>query len=116
MAEKPIRYGMVVSLKPDKAAEYKKLHEAVWPGVIDKITDCNIKNYSIYFKEIQDGTMLLFSYFEYYGDDFKSDMAKMAADPLTQDWWSHCVPCMEPVPNSAEGELWANMQEVFHME
>ena len=25
------RYGMVIGLKPEKVAEYKRLHAAVWP-------------------------------------------------------------------------------------
>ena len=52
------------------------------------ISDCNIRNYSIYF--IDD---LLFSYFEYHGADFKAEMAKMPADPTTQEWWAVIKPC-----------------------
>ena len=103
------RYGMVIGVKADKMEEYKRLHAAVWPGVLAKISACGIRNYSIYYK---DG--LLFSYFEYHGDDFAGDMAKMAADPLTQEWWAVCKPCQEPLAGRAEGEWWADMEEVFH--
>ena len=103
------RYGMVIKVRPGKLDEYKKLHAAAWPGVLKMITDCNIRNYSIYHK---DG--YLFSYFEYHGADFKADMAKMAADPLTQEWWKHCIPCQEPLETRAPGEWWADMEEVFH--
>jgi L-rhamnose mutarotase len=103
------RYGMVLKVKSEKFEEYKRLHAAVWPDVLRMITDCNIRNYSIYHK---DG--YLFSYFEYHGTDFAADMAKMAADPTTQKWWSVCIPCQEPLPTRAEGEWWANMEEVFH--
>jgi len=41
-------------------------------------------------------------------------MAKMAADPTTQEWWSHCKPCQQPLETCPEGEWWANMEEVFH--
>jgi L-rhamnose mutarotase len=103
------RYGMVIRVKPEKLEEYKRLHAAVWPGVLDLIRQCNIRNYSIYFK---DG--FLFSYFEYIGIDFQADMAKMAADPTTQAWWKVTDPCQEPLPTRAEGEWWAKMEEVFH--
>jgi L-rhamnose mutarotase len=103
------RYGMVIGVKADRLEEYKRLHAAVWPGVLAKISACGIRNYSIYYK---DG--LLFSYFEYHGDDFAGDMAKMAADPLTQEWWAVCKPCQEPLAGRAEGEWWADMEEVFH--
>jgi L-rhamnose mutarotase len=103
------RYGMVVRVKPERLEEYKRLHAAVWPEVLRKIAECNIRNYSIYHKDD-----LLFSYFEYVGEDFDGDMAKMAADPITQKWWDVCKPCHEPLPTRAEGEWWANMDEVFH--
>jgi len=103
------RYGMVIKVRPEKLEEYKRLHAAVWPDVLDMIKQCHIRNYSIYYK---DG--FLFSYFEYVGADFAADMAMMAADPTTQKWWSHCKPCQEPLETRAEGEWWANMEEVFH--
>jgi L-rhamnose mutarotase len=108
------RYGMVIGLNEDKLAEYKKLHAAVWPGVLKMIADCNIRNYSIYLRRMPDGKFYLFSYFEYTGSDFAADMATMAADPTTQKWWTHCIPCQASLPDRAEGEWWANMEEVFH--
>lgn len=108
------RYGMVLGLKQEKMAEYKKLHEAVWPDVLKMIKDCNIRNYSIYLQKLDDGGYYLFSYFEYIGDDFEADMAKMADDPVTQKWWHLCEPCQIPLQNRKEGEWWARMEEVFH--
>jgi L-rhamnose mutarotase len=103
------RYGSVIRVKPDKLQEYKAYHAKVWPGVLKMIRDCNIRNYSIYLK---DG--FLFSYFEYVGDDYAADMAKMAADPVTQAWWAIMKPMQDPLPTRAEGEWWADMEEVFH--
>ena len=57
---------------------------------------------------------LLFAYFEYHGTDFAADMAKMAADPKTQEWWAVCMPCQAPLATRKEGEWWAAMDEVFH--
>ena len=105
------RYGSVIKLKPEKLAEYKELHANVWPDVLTMIRECNIHNYSIYFK---DG--YLFSYFEYHGEDFAADMQKMAADPQTQAWWKLTNPCQEPLETRKEGEWWAGMEEFFHMD
>ena len=52
----------------------------VWPEVLAMIQACNIRNYSIF----RHGTQL-FAYFEYLGEDFAADMAKMAADPKTRE-------------------------------
>jgi len=108
------RYGMVVGIKPEKIDEYKRLHAAAWPGVLAKIKECHIRNYSIYLREIEKGQYLLFSYFEYTGDDLAADMARMAADPETQRWWRETDPCQSPIPTRGEKELWSRMEEVFH--
>jgi len=105
------RYGMLIKVRPEKFEEYKQLHAAVWPEVLDMIKRCNICNYSIYHK---DG--FLFGYLEYTGSDFDEDMAKMAADLMTQKWWDVCKPCQEPLDSCAKGEWWAAMEEVFHID
>jgi L-rhamnose mutarotase len=109
------RYGMVLRLRPEKVEEYKRLHAAVWPDVLKMIAGCNIRNYSIFLRTLDDGRPYLFSYFEYVGTDYAADMAKMAADPTTQRWWAECIPCQEPLANREQGEWWANMEEVFHI-
>ena len=105
------RYGSVIRIRPEKLEEYKRLHAEVWPGVRKMIAECGLRNYSIYYN---DG--YLFSYYEYVGDDYEADMAKMAADPETQRWWAVCEPCQEPLETRAEGEWWASMEEVFHQD
>lgn len=103
------RFGQVIRVKPDTFGEYVRYHADVWPDILKMIYECNIRNYSIFHK---DGT--LFAYFEYIGDDFEADMAKMAADPKTLEWWDIMMPMQEPLETRAEGEWWANMDEVFH--
>jgi L-rhamnose mutarotase len=111
MATVPVRYGSMIRVRPEKLAEYKELHANPWPEVLEQISRSNIRNYSIYYK---DG--LLFGYYEYWGDDYAADMAKMAADPMTQKWWERTDPCQEPLETRAEGEWWARMEEVFYWE
>ena len=104
------RIGMVIGVKPEKIEEYKRLHAAVWPEVLAMISTCHIRNYSIFLKEPEN---LLFSFFEYHGTDYDADMAKMAADPKTQEWWAVCMPCQAPLDTRKDGEWWAAMPEVF---
>ena len=111
-----MRYGSVIGLRAEKLEEYKRLHVAIWPKVAEMITEVNIRNYSIYLRKMPDGNYYLFSYFEYIGQDFAADMAKMAADPTTQEWWKVCMPCQQPLADRAEGEWWASMEEVFHQD
>jgi L-rhamnose mutarotase len=105
------RYGQLIGIKPENLAEYKRYHARVWPEVLAKITECNIRNYSIYHREGQ-----LFAYFEYVGKDYAADMAKMAADPKTQEWWAIMKPLQSPIANRGPDEWWADMEEVFHVD
>lgn len=108
------RYGSITGLKPEKLAYYKELHAKAWPGVLKKIKECNIQNYSIYLQKVEE-QYFLFSYFEYTGKDFNEDMKKMAADTTTQRWWNETAPCQQPLPEAAaKGDTWTTMEEVFH--
>lgn len=103
------RHASVIGIPSGNREEYERLHAAAWPEVLAKIAEVNIQNYSIYrYGE------LLFSYFEYVGENFDADMAKMAADPKTQEWWEVCMPLQRPVKDRADGEWWASIPEVFH--
>jgi len=111
---RPIRYGMITGVKPEKLEYYKQLHAKPWPQVIKKIKECNIQNYSIYLQKIGD-SYFLFSYFEYVGKNFDADMKKMAADKVTQQWWRETDPCQVPLPEAMlKHQVWTEMQEVFH--
>ena len=105
---------MVCRLKPDGVKEYIQYHGQVHkdhPEVGEMIRKCNIRNYSIFYK---DG--LVFSYFEYVGKDYEKDMARMAADPKTQEWWALVKPLMDPLTTRAEGEWWGNMDVIFRLD
>lgn len=105
------RYGMVLGVKPEKLAEYKRLHAAVWPEILKLLTEAHVRNYSIFQKD-----ELLFGYFEYHGSDIAADFARMNAAPIVKEWYAVCEPCQVPLATRKEGEWWAAMEEVFHME
>jgi L-rhamnose mutarotase len=105
------RVAAVIGLEPSGTAEYERLHANVWDEVLRQIDRSNIRNYSIFrYGE------LLFSYFEYVGDDLAADLAAMAADPDTRRWWALCSPLQRPVPERGSGEWWHVLTEVFHVD
>ena len=108
------RYAHIIELKADQIETYKALHADVWPEILQKIKECNLQNYSIYLRQMPDGKHYLFSYFEYVGSDYDADMAAMAADSKTQEWWAVCNPCQIPLQGLSPGEWWASTEEVFH--
>lgn len=105
------RFGMVLRIKPEAIEKYKEYHRRVWPEVLRTISECNIRNYTIFLKDD-----LLFAYMEYHGHDRQADWKKMAADPKTQEWWSIMEPMQQPLATRKAGEWWAEMEEVFHIE
>ncbi len=107
------RIGQVIKLKPDAYEEYKRLHAEVWTDVLATIEKANIRNYSIFH-----WNGYLFAYMEYIGDDFEADMASIADDPKTREWWQLTDPLQEPVAGnssgSIEGNWWKDMEQLFH--
>lgn len=105
------RFGQVIKIRPEGREQYKKYHANPLPGVNEMIKECHLNNYSIFMRGDY-----MFAYFEYDGDDYEADMAKMAADPATQHWWSLVQPLMQPLDDRREGEFWSDMEEVYHLD
>ena len=106
-----IRKGAVIKVKPEKFDFYKRLHANPSPGVNEKLKECNIRNYSIYYRE-----GFLFSYMEYTGKNWEEDMKKLAADSTIQEWWKLTDPCQEPVSFAKDNEWWADLEEIYHLD
>ena len=104
------RVGMVVGLKPSAMKEYKRLHADDHPGVRDLLNKYHMHNFSIFLHKI-DGKWYEFGYYEYTGDDFEGDMAKMDAEPRIKDWLSVCDPMQQPLPGE---KSWAVMERVYY--
>jgi len=102
-------FGQIGKLKKDKIDEYCRLHENAWPDVLNTISECNLENYSIFLHDD-----LVFAYFEYIGEDYKSDMEKMARDPVTQEWWTHTKPCFEKYAIDPSDEFYHDMKQIFY--
>ncbi|HAT2168315.1 TPA: L-rhamnose mutarotase [Citrobacter freundii] len=105
------RFGCVVKVRPEKLEYYKELHANPWPEVNAMIKECNLRNFSIYYKN-----GLLFSYLEYTGDDYDADQQKMAEHLKTQEWWQETSPCQMPLEGEHEGTLWVEMEEIYHLD
>nr|GAT52036.1 DUF718 domain protein [Mycena chlorophos] len=105
-------------LKPSSEAEYRKIHAAVWPGVLAALERANVVDYSIhYYAPMQ----LLIANFKYIGSDFESDMKAIGDDPETQRWWALTDGMQTSLVDGATGSgqdipWWAEAEEVFRFE
>ena len=104
------RFGKVIGIKESQIADYKKLHTDEHPGVRFFISQACISNFSIYIQNFGDGKHYLFSYFEYTGDDYDSDMVKIAEQPEIKSWLSVTDPKQIPFP---EESSWKEMDSIY---
>ena len=106
------RVAQRIGLPVENREEYLRLHEAVWPAVEQTLTDAGIRNYSIFL----DGEDL-FSYFEVDDATTLDDaLARVAADPETQRWWTATDPLQRRRENTPAGQQWLTLEEVWHLD
>jgi L-rhamnose mutarotase len=104
------RVGMVTQLRADKIDEYKQLHADSNAGVRDLLAKYHMHNFSIFLHQI-DGQSYEFGYYEYTGDDFEGDMAKLDAEPRNKEWLKVCDPMQIPLPGS---KGWTIMDRAYY--
>lgn len=75
------RIGTLMKLKPGALETYTHLHDAIWPEVVAVAHEAGMRNYTIFH---QDG--YLFSYYEYVGGNFVTDMSAKDALPVSRRW------------------------------
>jgi L-rhamnose mutarotase len=103
--------GMVIKLNPEYIEEYKALHADSNPGVRDLLVKANMRNFSIFLHQLDDGNWYEFGYYEYHGEDFEADMAKLAKEDRNIEWLKICDPMQIPL----EGyDGWAEMGQVYY--
>jgi len=108
--KEPRRIGMVIGLKPEHIAEYTRLHTGDNCVVRDLLNKYHMHNFSIFLHEI-DGKTYEFGYYEYTGDDYEGDMAKLSDEPRNQAWLKVCDATQIPLKGE---KSWAMMKSVFY--
>jgi len=100
------------------------LHQHVFPGVLERLERSNIRDYSIFLGpargDVHAGpegpTRTLFGYLKYVGSDYAADMAAVATDETTRQWWTLTDPMRVPPPDRAAGGWWAMLPESLAFE
>ncbi len=109
----PIRHGQRLSLRPDCLEDYRRHHAAIWPEIAAAIHAAGIRNYSIFHFSGD-----LFGYYEYVGppEQYAARLRALAAAPRMRSWWDLMESMQIPHPARNDGEWWAEMEEVFHLD
>ena len=101
--------GMVLELRPECEAEYRRLHAASHAGVRDLLVKYHLRAFSIFLQRV-DGRLLEFGTYTYCGSNFERDMALLDAEPRNKAWLAVCDPMQRSV-SDAKG--WTIMESVY---
>lgn len=99
---------MLGRLRPEKIEEYCELHAHPTPGLMQVLAETHVANYSIFLHGD-----LVFSYFEYTGENYEADMARQAAHPEMQAWWRRSRPCFVKYAIEPDCEYTPTIRQVF---
>ena len=105
------RIGFLLKAKPDKVAEYKKHHEAVWPEMQAALRRSGWHNYTLFIRP--DG--LIFGYFE-APKDFQAALDAIQKEPINEKWNEFMGPYFEKLPDLAVDQSMLELEEYFHLE
>ena len=100
---------IVTTIIPEKEAEYRSLHQTVWPGVVDQVIRSWSRDLCIFLAEI-DGLLVEFLYVEYVGTYREKDDAMSQSDIINHRWWKLTDACQTGLPG-VEGN-WVEMEQL----
>lgn len=105
------RVGFLLKVKEERIEEYKELHKAVWPEMLDALRRTGWHNYSLFMRE--DG--LLFGYFE-TAVSLQSALDGMNKETINDKWQEYFAPFFESTDGAHADKMMVEMEEVFHLD
>lgn len=104
------RVGFVLKVRQEMIEDYKRVHQQVWPEMLDALRRHGWRNYSLFLRA--DGT--LFGYFETPGS-FADALDGMAGEEINARWQESMAPYFEGGDDQAD-EMMEQLVEVFHLD
>jgi len=99
-----------LQVKPDRMAEYRERHDAVWPEMLDALRASGWRNYSLFLST----TGLLIGYLE--TDDFGAALRGMEQTDINARWQAEMREFFEDLEGRRPDEGLLVLDEVFHLE
>jgi L-rhamnose mutarotase len=104
------RVCFLLKVRPDRLAEYRERHRAVWPDMLAALRAAGWHNYSLFLRD--DG--LLVGYFE--TDDLRAALDGMAGTDVNARWQAEMAPFFEGLDGRRPDEGFLTLDEVFHLD
>ncbi|MFI7113787.1 L-rhamnose mutarotase [Nonomuraea sp. NPDC050227] len=103
------RVCFLLKVRPERLAEYRERHRAVWPDMLDALRRAGWHNYSLFLRA--DG--LLVGYLE--TADFEAARKAMEATEVNARWQAEMAPFFEDLDGRPD-EGMRPLDEVFHLD
>lgn len=96
---------------PEAINEYKKIHDAIWPEIVEGIRKVGISSMDIYLR----GNLAVMV--AEYDNDINIDeaMNRLASLPRQQEWEEYVSKFQICHPNDSSSEKWQSMERVFSL-
>ncbi|GLY19311.1 L-rhamnose mutarotase [Kineosporia rhizophila] len=104
------RYCFLLQVRPERLAEYKERHAAVWPEMLRALADSGWTNYSLFARP--DG--LLVGYVE--AQDLTAAQEAMARTEVNTRWQAEMSEFFVGLDGRAPDEGFLLLEEVFNLE
>jgi L-rhamnose mutarotase len=105
----PQRVCFLLQVRPDRLAEYRRRHAAVWPEMRAALSAAGWRNYSLFLRD--DG--LLVGYLEC--EDFDAARAAMDGTEVNARWQAQMQGFFEELDGRRPDERMRPLEEVFHL-
>jgi len=102
------RVGFRLAVKPERLAEYKRIHRAVWPELLAEMSAVGIRNYSIFARGPE-----LFGYLEC--DDWAAAKTALGRGDANRRWQAWMKDYLATPVDPDQAEPLELLDEVFHM-
>lgn len=104
------RVCFVLRVRPDRLAEYRRRHAAVWPEMLTALRDAGWHDYSLFLSD--DG--LLVGHFR--TEDLDACLAAMARTDVNARWQAEMAPFFEDLDGRRPDEGFLVLDEVFNLD
>lgn len=104
------RHCFVLQIRPERLAEYRERHEAVWPEMLAALRNSGWRNYSLFARP--DG--LLVGYVE--ADDLAAAQAAMECTAVNARWQAEMAGFFDGLDGRRPDQDFQLLTEIFHLE
>jgi L-rhamnose mutarotase len=104
------RYCFLLQVRPDRLAEYRERHAAVWPDMLRALRDTGWRNYSLFLRD--DG--LLVGYVE--ADNLPASVEAMAGTEVNARWQAEMSRYFGGLDGRAPDEGFLLLEEIFNLD